>query len=52
MWRMLLGSCPEAWCNRSSMTTMSGLGRIDQAPTMGRLTMGSSLMDVMLSSVM
>jgi len=34
------------------MTTMSGQGRIDQAATTGRPTMGSSLTGAMLSRVM
>ena len=47
-----IGSCPVAWCSSSSVTTIAGVGRVGQAATAGRLTMGSSLMGAMLSSVM
>ncbi|RYY11268.1 MAG: hypothetical protein EON55_14640, partial [Alphaproteobacteria bacterium] len=45
-------SCPTAWCSFLEATTMTGLGREDQAARVGRLSMGSSPIGAMLSSVM
>ena len=48
----MAGSCPTAWCSFLEATTMTGLGREDQAARVGRLSMGSSPIGAMLSSVM
>jgi catechol 2,3-dioxygenase-like lactoylglutathione lyase family enzyme len=47
-WRL----CPLAWCSFGVATTITGLGRIDQAARVGRLTRGSSPIGAMLSRVM
>jgi hypothetical protein len=47
-----LGSCPLAWCSSLRATTITGLGREDQAARVGRLTRGSSPIGAMLSRVM
>jgi hypothetical protein len=46
------GSCPWAWCSLVRATTITGLGRDDQAAIVGRLTRGSSPIGAMLSRVM
>jgi hypothetical protein len=46
------GLCPLAWCSFGVATTIAGLGRIDQAARVGRLTRGSSPIGAMLSRVM
>ncbi|BAQ50218.1 hypothetical protein Maq22A_2p42415 (plasmid) [Methylobacterium aquaticum] len=45
-------SCPMAWCRLVKATTITGLGRDDQAARVGRLTRGSSPIGAMLSRVM
>ncbi len=45
-------SCPLAWCSSLRATTITGLGREDQAARVGRLTRGSSPIGAMLSRVM
>ena len=45
-------SCPTAWCSFLGATTITGLGRFDQAAKVGRLTRASSPIGAMLSSVM
>ena len=47
-----LWSCPWAWCSSLRATTITGLGREDQAARVGRLTRGSSPIGAMLSRVM
>lgn len=47
-----VGSCPLAWCSSLRATTITGLGREDQAARVGRLTRGSSPIGAMLSRVM
>ena len=46
------GLCPLGWCSFGVATTITGLGRIDQAARVGRLTRGSSPIGAMLSRVM
>ena len=45
-------SCLTAWCSSLRATTITGLGRDDQAARVGRLTRGSSPIGAMLSRVM
>ena len=45
-------SCPLAWCRSRRATTITGLGRDDQAAKVGRLTRGSSPIGAMPSRVM
>jgi hypothetical protein len=48
-----LRSCPMAWCKSGGGIALSGrYGRVRQAATAGRLTMGSSLKGAMVSRVM
>jgi hypothetical protein len=50
--REAVGSCPVTWCSWFAVTTLPGMGQVDQAATAGRLTRGSSLNGAMVSSVM